>query len=426
MYLGSIKAVSPTWCTRALLCLVLVWLGAGASAAQHRTLMVAAYPAVDEVIKASIPAWKRSHPDVEVRVLSRAFEDHHSIMGTALSTASNLPDVMAVEFGYLGRFAAEGRLEDLTGAPYHIMTLQPRFVPFAFAQATTRSGAVVAAPTDIGPGTLVYRADLLRRAGVTEAELTRSWESFVASGDRIKAATGAFLLPHARNLVDILIRSDVPRGEGLYFDAGGKVLVNSPRFVRAFQLARTVRQHKLDAELASWSPEWSDGLRKGRIASLMSGAWMVAHLSGWIAPESTGLWRCAQLPQDTWGAWGGTFYTIPKRAKNKALAWEFIQFLTLNREVQLSAFKSQNAFPALREVHADPFFEQSIDYLGGQPARLLWREAAKHINAVDVHPQDLAAREVVNNELEKVLLQGKDVHRALSDAAVTIERRIRQ
>lgn len=401
-------------------------VSASLAQAQSQTLSVTAYPAVDEIIKSAIPLWKKTHPNVEIKLVSRAFDDHHTAMTTALSTSSNLPDVMALEFSYVGRFAAGGGLEDLSQAPYRIKDTQARFVPFAFKQATSKTGAVVAAPTDIGPGTLLYRVDVLKKAGVTEAELTQSWDSFVASGAKIKASTGAYLMAHARDMKDILIRSNVKPGDGLYFDAAGKGVVDSPRFVRAFELARKVRQQKLDGKIGAWSTEWSQGFKNGTIATQMSGAWLAGHMATWIAPTTRGLWRVTQLPEKSWGAWGGTFYVIPKAAKNKALAWEFIQLMTLNRDVQLNAFKVQDAFPALLEAHTDPFYDQPIEFLGGQKARLLWREAALKINAIDVNKLDPIADEIINTELDKVLDQGKDISAALADAKALLERRARR
>lgn len=45
-------------------------------------------------------------------------------------------------------------------------------------------------------------------------------------------------MAHARDVKDIVIRSNINPGEGLYIDAKGRVLVDSPRFVRAFELAK--------------------------------------------------------------------------------------------------------------------------------------------------------------------------------------------
>ena len=396
-----------------------------ANANAQQTLTVAAFPAVDEIVRSAIPLWRRTHPTVDIKVVSRQFGDHHTAMTTALSTSFYLPDVMALEVGYVGRFAQGGGLEDLSRPPYNIRQFQQRWVAYAFQQATSRKGAVVAAPTDIGPGTLLYRADLLAKAGVSEADLTRSWDSYVATGARIKSATGAYLMAHARDMKDIVIRTGIQPGEGLYFDNQSNVLVTSPRFVRAFELARKVRQQKLDARVSAWSNEWSEGFKRGTIATQMTGAWLAGHLNNWLAPTTRGLWRAAQLPEGAFAAYGGTFFAIARGApaEHKALAWEFIQMMTLNREVQLGAFRSQDAFPALLETYDDPFFELPIEFLGGQKARVAWRAAASRIAAVDVHKQDAFADEVINTELDKVLDRGKDITLALSDAQRLLQQR---
>jgi multiple sugar transport system substrate-binding protein len=409
----------PAW---AGLCLLALVIG---PVQGQQVLTVAAFPAVDEIVRSAIPAWQALHPTVQIKVVSRQFADHHTAMTTALSTSFHLPDVMALEVGYVGRFAQGGGLDDLSQAPYEIGRFAASYVPYALAQATSRKGAVVAAPTDIGPGTLLYRSDLLARAGVSEAELTRSWDSYVATGLKIKAATGAYLMAHARDMKDIVIRTGIQPGEGLYFDKNSQVLVTSPRFVRAFELARQVRQNKLDARVGAWSNEWSEGFKRGTIVTQMSGAWLAGHLSNWVAPSTKGLWRAAQLPEGAYAAYGGTFFAIPRGvpAAHKPLAWRFIQLMTLDPALQLAAFKSQDAFPALVQVFDDPFFEQPIAFLGGQSARIGWRDAARRITAVDVHKQDAFASEVIDTELDKVLDRGKDIRAALADAQRLLEQR---
>jgi multiple sugar transport system substrate-binding protein len=223
----------------------------------------------------------------------------------------------------------------------------------------------------------------------------------------------------------MVIRTGLAPGDSLFFDKQSRVLVNSPRFVRAFELAREVRRNRLDAKVIAWSSDWAEGFKRGAIATQMSGAWLAGHLATWIAPNTKGLWRAAHLPENTFVAYGGTFYAIPRFAtqENKAMAWEFIRFMTLREDIQLNAFKTQDAFPALIATHNDPFFEQSIEFLGGQTARLGWRQAASRIKAVEVHKQDTFANEVVNTELDKVLERGKDIPTALADAARILQQR---
>ncbi|MFO1339210.1 MAG: extracellular solute-binding protein [Burkholderiaceae bacterium] len=394
-------------------------------AAGPRQLTVAAFPAVDAIVEAARPAWRRLHPDVELKVFSRQYADHHTAMTTALSTSAYLPDVMALESTYVGRFAQGKGLEDLAQPPFGVGRFRERFARFAYDQAINRRGEVIAVPTDIGPGTLLYRQDLLARAGLAEADLTASWDAYVDAGIRLKAATGAYLIGNAQQVKDILIRRGLQPGQGLYFDRDSRALVTSPRFVRAFELARRVRQHKLDARAYAWSNEWAEGFRRGAVATEPSGAWMVGQMANWVAPGTRGLWRAAPLPEQTFVSYGGTYYAMPRRAaaENKALAWELVQLLTLDRAQQFNAFKAQDAFPALVETYDDPFFEEPLPFLGGQRARLLWRDAAGRIAATQAHKQSDFANEVVNTELANVMDRAKPIDQALADAQRLIERR---
>ena len=50
-------------------------------------------------------------------------------------------------------------------------------------------------------------------------------------------------------------------------------------------------------------------------------------------------WRSAPLPGDAQASWGGSYWAIPARAQHKALAWDFIRALCLDRTQQLEAFR---------------------------------------------------------------------------------------
>lgn len=381
-------------------------------------LTVAAFPLVDVIAQDLLKTWAPGHPGLRAQVVSRQFDDHHTAMTTALSTSGHLPDVIALETSYLGRFSLGSGLEDLSAPAFGAERYKDRFVPFAIDTARNRQGAIVAMPSDIGPGSLFYRTDLLARAGLSEADLTRSWESYVEAGARLKARTGAYLIGDVRLLKDIIVRAGTPPGEGQYFDNQGRVQVTSPRFVRAFELAREVRRQGLDARVEVWFNDWAEMLKRGRLATEMSGGWMAGQMANWVAPGTAGKWRVAQLPENTFCAYGGTYYAIPRRSapEKKQLAWQLIQALTLDRQRQLDAFRSQDAFPALLAAQDDAFFDQPVPFLGGQRARLLWREAARRIPAVKLHKQQKFADEVVNAELDNVLEYGKSIPKALADA----------
>ena len=122
-------------------------------------------------------------------------------------------------------------------------------------------------------------------------------------------------------------------------------------------------------------------------------------------------------------SWGGTFYAIAADSPNAQTALTLIRMLVLERERQLQAFQRHDAFPALMAAQDDPFFDEPLAFFGGQPARRLWRDIARQVPALGLHRLDPLADEIVNTELDRVLLRGKDVDSALGDASTLLERR---
>ncbi|MDI4632851.1 extracellular solute-binding protein [Pelomonas sp. V22] len=415
--------------TYAALLIALAALAAFAAApawAGKSTLTVATFPDLDRAAKAAAPTWARLHPDIELKIVSLQYADHHTAMTTALATGSGLPDVMALDFRFIGKFAASGGLEDLARPPYNGLALREQFVRYTFPQALNADGALAAIPADIGPGTLLYRKDLIDKAGVTEQDLTRSWASYLAAGQKIKAATGAYLMADAADLRDILLRAGLKDGEGIYFDKRGQVLVQSPRFVQAFELGRAARRAGLDAGAPAWTNDWAAGFKQGRIATQMMGAWLTGHLRNWLAPDTSGLWRSAVLPGGVYASYGGSFYAIPKKAANKQSAWEFIRLLTADKETQLNSLRLVDNFPALVAAQQDPLFDEPMPFLGGQKARQLWRDIAAQVPAIPVNKYDAVATAIIRDEFEQVLSEGKEIAQALLDARVLIEHRARR
>jgi len=400
-----------------------------ASAQTKKVITVGVFPDLDSVVKAALPGFNKKFPNIEVKINSLAYADHHNALTTALATGSGANDVVAVDFGYIAKFAEGGGLVDLSKAPYNAAALKARFVAYTFPQSTTQDGRIVAIPTDIGPGTMYYRMDMLQKAGVKPADLNKSWEAYIENGKKVVAANpGTFLIPDASEVAQIIIRTGLKAGEGVYFDKDNKVLVSAtnPRFVRAFTLAKQVRDAKLDGRVGgAFSGDWITGFQKGNFATEFSGAWLTGHMQNWLAKDFANKWNVQQLPGGTFASWGGSFYAIPSQSKNKAEAWELIKYLTTDKEAQVLAFKTTGAFPALKAAHDAPLFNEGVSYLANQKARLLWRTAATRIPPLDVNKLDPIADQIVGDALSAVLDGSKTVAEALTEAQALIARRAR-
>lgn len=397
-------------------------LGGLAEAGDKATLTVACYEGIEPIIQDAIPGWLKKHPDVDIKVVSREFNDHHPALIRALASGTGLPDVMALEVGNISRFVETGGVEDLAPPPYDAARFRSKFIPYALAQATTDTGVIGALPTNVGPGTLFYRKDIIDRAGVTEADLTRSWDSYIEAGTKIRQKTGAALVGNASDIKEVMIRIGLQSGEGIYFDKSHKVLIDGPRFVRALTMSKLVRERKLDADLVKWDAVWAEALKRGKFATMLTGAWFGGQMADRWATETRGLWRAAPLPGGALAPFGGSFYAIPKKSAQKDLAWEFVQYMTLDKEQQLRAFKNYDAFPALLAAQDDPFYAQPVAFLGDQKARLLWRDIANRIPAIAVDRDDQLAADTVVAALNEVLNQDKDPKEVLIRSKKYLER----
>lgn len=387
----------------------------------RETLEVHCYTGEDRAIQAALPLWNKLHPDVEIKLTSQNYGDHHSDLHTALSTGKEAGDVNCIEVGFVAYLGKFGGLVDLTKAPYFARQYQSKITSYAWSQATNPDGGMDAFPIDIAPGTLFYRQDVLQKAGVTTSQLTKSWESYIEAGKKIKEKTGAYLLHDVRFIVRAYLQSTIPEGETLYFDAKGQPTLSSPRFVQAFTLAKKIHDLKLDADVQEWSPEWFSLLREGKLATLPFGSWFVGFMQQEI-PETSGKWRVMDLPEKSNTTWGGSFLAISKQSEQKDLAWEFIHFMALNKEVQLNTLRTTGQLPALRSVQRDPLLSEPIKFLGGQMAGPMWVRVANKTPASVQHRFDVVADDLVYQTLNRVIKEGMDIKVALDQAQGVIFR----
>ena len=397
----------------------------------QETLTVAAFPNLNEAIEILAEEYMAENPDVTIEVQTRDFNDHHTNLTTALAAGSGAGDVAAIEVGFIAQFVAEGGLADLNAEPFNAGEFTDGLADYAVAQGTTTDGRMVAMPTDLGPGIMFYRRDRLEEVETNVEDIIGSWDDYIEFGKTVTRDTDGdgqndvFLIADAADVYGAMIRSGLEDGQGLYFDAEGNPLVNTERFINAFQVAKEIRDNGLDAQISAWSNEWSEAFKRGTVATQFSGAWLQGHLESYMAPETAGLWGAENLPGGAYATWGGSFYTIPEQSENKELAWDFIKFMVDRQESQLESFDAINAFPALKSTWEADVFEQPIAFLDGQPARELYINVVENIAGTVTHPGDAIATEVVTNALASVLNDGADINEALAEAEQILQRRVR-
>lgn len=388
-------------------------------------IRVDGFPPFDTHFDKQVALFNESMPDIAVTYQMNEHGDHHKQLTTNLATQSGAGDVVIVDVSFIGAFINAGGFVNLSEAPYSAADFKDGFVPYAWNQGQGADGNQYGMPIDIGPGVMYYRRDVLDSVGGDIDAVIADWDAYIDYGRQLKDK-GVFLIADAADVAQIMVRTTLSEGEGLYFDADGNSLVTSDRFVDAFTLAKQIRDEGLDAQIGAWTGEWYDGFKNGTVATQLSGAWLLGHLQNWMAPDTAGLWGASDLPGGIYGSWGGSFLAIPAQSENPEAAWEFIKYLTTEQTPQLDSLRDLGAFPVLVSTYDDAAFDEPIDFLDGQRARKLFAKVAQNVPAVTPMKGDLIADDVVmNGALAEVLNDGKDVMQALKDAERLLLRRVR-
>jgi multiple sugar transport system substrate-binding protein len=401
--------------------LATVALGTGA-VAQKKVISISSWAGNDKLIEAVLPGFYKLYPNVEVKVVGGlGYSDYHPALNNRLQ-AGNAEDVVSLGGQFVVGYADSTLMEDLTKAPYNFNAVRQRgFVQSQIANATGPDGKVVAVPNDAPPNVMYYRKDVLAKAGVSINDITRSWDGYIEAGKKLKAQ-GIFISGSATDVANTIIAARIPSGEGVYFDAAGKPVVDNARFVRAFTIAKQVRGLGLDSRIAGWSPEWFAAFKDGKVATITVGSWFENIITDQISKGTTDQWAVALAPERSTSVNGGAYYAIPAASKNKTEAWALIDYLTSDA-VLAEVFKQSGNFPARLSTLANPVFREPSAFFGGQQVRQIYAQAARAMTPVPSSKNYALAEQIVQDALTQVLEQNKDIKTALAEAKALIERR---
>lgn len=394
--------------------------------AQKTTITIASWTGNDALIESVLPGFLEQHPDLEVRVVGGlGYDDYHPALNNRLQSG-NVEDVVSIGGQFVVGYAEGNLLENLAAEPYGAdAAFLAQFNPNQVALATGPTGNVAAIPNDAPPQVTFYRHDVLQEAGLSAEDITSSWDAYLAAGETLKEQ-GVFISNGATDVASTIWSSNIPEGEGVFFDAEGSPVVDSERFVRAFTVAKQLRDAGLDSRIGGWTPEWFDAFKTGKVASIITGSWFENILIDQVDPEGAGNWRVALAPEGATTVNGGAFFAIPTAAQNKEAAWELIQYLTADPAVQAQVFAESGNFPANLRALEEPVFGEEVAYFGGQKAYEVYAEAARAITPAVSSADFALADTIVRDALTQVLEQGADIEGALADAQALIERRTRR
>lgn len=330
--------------------------------------------------QAQADAFMKAYPNVKVNVVNAGTNtEEYTKLQNAITAGSGAPDVAQVEYYAMNQFIISKSLVNL--AEYGFADLKDDYSPGPWG-AVTREGAVYGLPQDSGPMALFYNKEVFDAAGVTQAPKT--WEEFTAAAKKIHEADPSVYITNDSGDSGFTTSMIWQAGGHPFITEGENVTIqlNDEGSQKWADMWSQLLKDDLISPISGWSNEWYQALNQGKIASLVTGAWMPGTLISSVQ-DGSGKWRVAPMP--TYDGTpansenGGSAQVVLEQSANKELAAGFLKWLN-NSEESIKIFLDSGGFPSTtREMQSAQFLGKEYEYFGGQKINEVLVQGAKDV-----------------------------------------------
>ena len=313
-------------------------------------------------------AFMKAYPNVKVNVVNAGTNtEEYTKLQNAIKAGSGAPDVAQIEYYAMPQFSMTDSLLDLS--EYGFGELEDQYTPGPWG-AVTEGDAVYGLPQDSGPMALFYNEAIFKAAGIDEAPST--WEEFSEDAKKIHEWDDSVYITNDSG--------DAGFTTSMIWQAGGHPFTTtdgtnvtidfSDEGTQKFtSMWDQLIKDDLISPIAGWSNEWFQGLNQGKIASLITGAWMPGNLISGVE-DTAGDWRVAPMPTYDGTAAnaenGGSAQVVIKQTENPELAAAFLKWLN-NSEESIDIFLKSGGFPSTTaDLEDEEFLADAPEYFGGQ------------------------------------------------------------
>ncbi|MET7618072.1 ABC transporter substrate-binding protein [Streptomyces sp. NPDC005408] len=336
--------------------------------------------------------YMKLHKNIEIKQTSiERNENYYPQLLTHLGSGSGLADIQAVEVNNIAEITATqgGKLIDL-GKTEGVQ--KDAYLPWKWAQATTKDGKTIALGTDIGPQGICYRKDLFAKAGLpTDREAVGKlwagdWNKYLDAGQQFKAKApkGTAFVDSATGVMSAITGSN----ENRFYDKDGKIVYKTnPAVKQAWDIAASFATEGLTGKLQQFTPAWDQGFANGTFATVSCPAWMLGYIQDKGGAAGKDKWDVAAAPKPS--NWGGSFLTVPDAGKNKEEAAKLAAWLTAP-EQQARLFAKRGSFPSAKAAYSLPEVSGAKHaYFGNAPIGEIFSKAAEGVPVQIIGPKDL-------------------------------------
>lgn len=345
---------------------------------------------------------------------------------TKQAAGNGLPDVQAVEEGWLGQvMGVSDSFTDLRD--FGANDIKDRWVSWKLGQATDPKGRIIGYGTDIGPEGLCYNSKLFAAAGLPSdrdgvANLfggkNATWDDFFKIGQQYHAATGKAFYDQSGFVWNAMVNQ---QKEG-YYTKDGKLNVDGNKNLQSLwgKLSAGAAAG-LSSNQSQW--DWGGGkaFTDGSFAVFVCPGWMLGVVKGQVTAaggdSSTG-WDFADVFPGGAANWGGSFLTVPATSKHPKEAAALAAWLT-DAQQEVAAFQAAGTFPSVVAAQSDPGVTGDSDltkFFNNAPVGKILASRAEGVVAQFKGPDDSVIQEQVFGPSIKEIDAGTSGDKAWNDA----------
>ncbi|GGG25600.1 ABC transporter substrate-binding protein [Paenibacillus abyssi] len=379
-----------------------------------------------EAVEAVIADFEAKHPDINIEptYIANQGEGQNEKLLAAIA-GGNPPDVAYFDRFEVGAWAAQGSLEELTEFAAADGINQDMYYPFAWNESSYQ-GKLYAVPTTTDSRLVYYNIDHFTEAGLdpnnppsTIAELEAAAEQLTKKDGKRFERIG-FIPWYGQGW---LYGWGWAFGGDFYDPETNQATANDPKNVEALQWIADFAQKYNVEDIAAFTDSQGTGAMdpflSGQLSMKVSGPWEVSAIEKFMPDLNYGVFPMPTptgTDHTTWS--GGWSVVIPKGAKNKEAAWEFLKYFgsANGQKIFSDISKDFSVIDSVNEelgFKEDPILKQFVDILpvsNNRPVMtqgsLYWNELAGAVeNATRGNgtPQEILDQvtQKVNNELAK-------------------------
>lgn len=308
-----------------------------------------------EILDEALPRFKAANPGIEIKVVYKDV-DSFDAYKIALNDDKTRPDVAILDHVYVQALAHDNQLANLDelGAK----NIESKF-PASVYSANAYNGGTYALPFSANTIVLMYNKDILKAAGVVdangEAKPPKTMDELLDACAKVQAAGyTAFAQPN---------NSFSAMGFASYVARNGGELVSDDYKTVKFTteaVVKAARNWKELSEYANPNAYEEDKFYNGKVAFVEMGSWSISKVSGSSARFDCGYTEMVSIDGSEENYSGLGLYSLCVSAKStqKENAYKLAEFLATDKTVQMAYNQEKGLFPVTNEALADPYYAE--------------------------------------------------------------------